>query len=581
MASAPSSSSLLSRITKLFSRSDEAASISANDAINQLPAQRLASLVGEASPPLTGKSADSDEQANNAAIEEYERDAAEAARTEGPSYNDWQEYKVGEYFLSDDQEQEAMNDFFQNNPVEDSLAVDIPAPAALPKTPEEFAKFIDDHAEPAALAAFQKQFRAIGVADITVLSGQTVSATKHRGDVSYNIRPATMDELRPEIAKAAASGRLPAPDATVAQQGGTVTLDEGRQPNTTRPLDLSLKSDMMKDATADLLRRRESQGRADPTLSKNHKAIVEDFLAQNATPAQVADFQQQLASNGSATLTLVTAQTITAARTNSPKDLPSTRYGIRPATKEEYQSHLAAIQAKINGEIEARKAATPQVLTDSIGRQNNTPAGFGGTETYLRVTSAQGRQVANFAGKLEELESTLEMKGEAFIQLAPGIRIIGSTDTSSFGEAFADGLTLEYKNESKEDLAGLLKASLGTSIEETAQRYSDKHPVAVLLTGEQARLLIADAHPNNPPAQARALFAITNTEEPVSVLNGSVSLDYSNDAPGYFAVLDKNAKSALDQKLIQLQTREDQKYQSSRQQHPSQRYSRDNDYERD
>ena len=580
MASAPSSSSLLSRISKLFSRSEEAPSINADHAAPEAPAQRLAWLIGDASSPLTGKGAEAEEEANDAALEEAERDAAEAARSEEPSYNDWLEHKAGEHFLSDDQEQAAMDTFFENDQRQGATTLPSSSPA-LPRTPEEFAKFIDDHAEPAALAAFQKQFRAIGVADITVLSGQTVSATKHRGDVSYNIRPATMDELRPEIAKAAANGRLPTSDATVAKQGGTVTLDEGRQPNTTRPLDLSLKSEMMKDATADLLRRRESEGRADPALSKNHKAIVEDFLTHKATPAQVADFQQQLASTGAATLTLVTAQTITAARTNGPKDLPSTRYDIRPATKDEYQPHLAAIQTKVNEEIEARKAATPQVFTDSVGRQNNTPGGISGKDTYLRVTSAQGREVAKFAGKLAELESTLRTEGEAFIQLAPGIRIIGSTDTSSFGETFADGLTLEYKNESQKDFADLLKASLGTSIEETAQHYSDKHPVAVLLTGEQARLLIADAHPNNPPAQARALFAITNTEEPVTVLNGSVSLDYSNDAPGYFAVLDKNAKPALDQKLIQLQTRENQKYQSSRQQQSSQRSSRDDDYERD
>ncbi len=579
MASAPSSSSLLTRITKLFSRSEETPSISVGDATQELPAQRLASLVGAASPPLTGKSADSDEQANNAAIEEYERDAAEAARTEGPSYNDWQEHKAGEYFVSDEQEQEAMNDFFQNNPVEDSLAVDIPAPAALPKTPEDFAKYIDDHAEPTTLAAFQQQFKKIGVADITILSGHTVSADRLRGDVRYNIRPANMDELRPEIAKAAAAGRLPAQGSTVASLGGTVNLDERRDPATPRPLDLLGKSGMMRDATAELLQRRQDEGRSDPGLSKNHKAIIEDFLRQNATPSQVADFQQQLDDKGSATLTLVTAQTITASRTNGPKDLPAVHYDIRPATKEEYEPHLAAIQSKVVADQGAGRAATPQTVTDSIGRQNNYPAA-GGKETYLHVNGAQGRDIAQFAGKLTELENTLETKGEASIALAPGVRISGSTGTSSFGEAFQDSFTLEYQNGSQKDLTALLQASIGKSIPQTAQNYLDKQPVAVELSGEQARLLIADAHPNNPPAQARALYAITNTDEPVTILQGSVSLDYSADAQGYFAVMDKEAKPALDQKLTQLQAKEDRKYQPSQQQASSQR-NRDNDYERD
>ncbi len=491
MASAPSSANLLSRISRLFSRSEgQVQRLPLEASLN--PAQRLASVMGEASPPLTGGSAALDKEADGAVLENYERELGHQAgehflsdEQEQEAMNDfWEGNKAGEFFLKNEEEQQAKNDVFIKNPVQTSFTTEAAPLPTLPKSPEEFAKFIDDHAEPAALAVFQKQFRAIGVADITVLSGQTVSASKHHGDVSYNIRPATMDELRPEIAKAAASGRLPTPDPTVARQGGTVTLDEGRQPTTPRPIDLSQRSEMMKDAAAKFLRRREIEGRADASLGKNHKAIVEDFLAQNATPAQVADFQQQLDTQGSATLTLVTAQTITATRINGPKDLPSMRYDIRPATREEYQPHLEAVQSKLSAGKNLREAT-----------------------------------------KLPE--------------------------------------------------------SLGRGVQETAQSKIDKQPVAVLLTGEQARLLIADAHPNDAPAQARALYSITNTAEAVSILEGSVSLDYSDDAQGYFAVMDENTKPALDQKLIQLQTREDQKYQSPQQRQSSQRRGRDDDYERD
>lgn len=576
MADTSSSSNLLTRITHLFAKPDRHEPAQPEAA--QTASQRLATVTQSQAERPVASAVSAEGAANDADLEAYENEAAEEARSYEPSHDDWLEHAAGESFLNPEQEDAARDTFFgrKNQSEATSKADPSPGAAGLPKTPEEFVKFIDAHAEPTALAAFNKQYRAIGVADITVISGQTITANKIRGEVSYNVRPATMEELRPEIAKAAAAGRLPEQSATVGSQGKQVILNEGRNPPTPRPLDLFAKSELMKEATQQLLERRAAEGRPDPSLSKNHKAIVEDFLTRNATAEQVTDFQQQLDTKGTATLTLVNAQTITATRTKGPQDLPAVRYDIRPATLAEYQPHLTAIQ-----QMSANQGATPrteanETVTDSVGRKNNRREG---DKIYLTPTAADGNAIIRHAGKLSDLEQ-MRREGDGQLKLAPGVEVMVWTDTSAFGNAFNIPFTIAYNDSSQQTLANMLQAATGKNIQDTAKAYLDATPIAVILTADQTRHLIEEAHPHDVRAQAKAMHDITNTMNTVTVLNNTVSLDYSDNVPGYFAVLDKDAKPALDQKLTQLQAKQDRERTQSQKQYAPARRDRD-DYERD
>ena len=93
-----------------------------------------------------------------------------------------------------------------------------------------------------------------------------------------------------------------------------------------------------------------------------------------------------------------------------------------------------------------------------------------------------------------------------------------------------------------------------------------KQPIAIRLTEEQTKLLLAAEYPNNTRQQNAALNSIYTGSAPINVMNETIALDYSEAQKSFFATLDKDLKPTLDQTLTQLQS---EKQQNQKQEAPT------------
>jgi hypothetical protein len=93
------------------------------------------------------------------------------------------------------------------------------------------------------------------------------------------------------------------------------------------------------------------------------------------------------------------------------------------------------------------------------------------------------------------------------------------------------------------DLRPLLKANREATLQTE---------VAVKLTDNQAKSLLAAQFPNDFRKQTAALQTVLSGDATVGVADGIAQLDYSEAKETFFAVIDKNDKPALDTRLNQL-----------------------------
>lgn len=95
-------------------------------------------------------------------------------------------------------------------------------------------------------------------------------------------------------------------------------------------------------------------------------------------------------------------------------------------------------------------------------------------------------------------------------------------------------------------------ASNGAAQDAQVPASSPDSLIALDLTEEQARLLIADQHPNDIRSQATALYNVTVKEQPISVLQGQAALGYSAEQNKFYASLDRHKQPALQKQLGRL-----------------------------
>ena len=96
-----------------------------------------------------------DEAENMAAMDAFEREQAALAREEKPTYNDWQEYRAGETFLSEEDEEAARRKFFgeseqerDEEQIDPTLSADLAAAAQqLRKTQEQLSQETQNEAD--------------------------------------------------------------------------------------------------------------------------------------------------------------------------------------------------------------------------------------------------------------------------------------------------------------------------------------------------------------------------------------------------------------------------------------------------
>jgi hypothetical protein len=93
------------------------------------------------------------------------------------------------------------------------------------------------------------------------------------------------------------------------------------------------------------------------------------------------------------------------------------------------------------------------------------------------------------------------------------------------------------------------EATIEDQDHDTVLGDSDKEPIALALTEEQARLLISAEYPNDIRAQTTALYDVVVQGKSVDVMNESVALDYEHNIKQFYVALDRSERPSLEQKL--------------------------------
>lgn len=101
--------------------------------------------------------------------------------------------------------------------------------------------------------------------------------------------------------------------------------------------------------------------------------------------------------------------------------------------------------------------------------------------------------------------------------------------------------------------SGIIGTPLRTRLETHEMNYrSTGTPVAIALTEQQARLILASEYPNDRQAQNAALAAMKNEGKPVEIMEARADLDY--DQKGfYYATVDQADQSAVEQHVRDLE----------------------------
>ena len=285
---------------------------------------------------------------------------------------------------------------------------------------------------------------------------------------------------------------------------------------------------------------------------------------QSQTPTdRLKDLQQE---NGSAIRPLTGRQP-----GNSIPNLETE--SLAPEEKAALDTELSAI----GDQIQSRESPIDSELEDSLEAEKAEYSAAGNLAYQTPDPGASSQDRARLA--LEALALDLGAEGSITNgtpiltgEKADELRSVIAAQTLAAQEAIEKAIKVKAKEQEQADLQA----------DQQKQKPLEGEPLAVRLTDEQTRLLIANEYPNNVQAQNQAIYNITNTDQPVSVLRDTVNLDYSDENNTYFASLDKDAKPALDQKLTQLLAEQERKRQPPPQEREKSRQrERSKDYERE
>lgn len=127
--------------------------------------------------------------------------------------------------------------------------------------------------------------------------------------------------------------------------------------------------------------------------------------------------------------------------------------------------------------------------------------------------------------------------------------------------------------------AKVARKHLENDAEERHAEKTSRESIAVKLTDQQARLLLSSEYPGDRDAQNRALINVVSEGKPVDIMRASLQLDYSRDLGTFFAQLHQSEKSALEQKLLQLQ-KDDARSSQPKERDKSRQRERSRDHER-
>ncbi len=118
-------------------------------------------------------------------------------------------------------------------------------------------------------------------------------------------------------------------------------------------------------------------------------------------------------------------------------------------------------------------------------------------------------------------------------------------------------------------------ATAGVVVPLPQQPEPEPQDIGVLLTDNQAKLLLQDKHKNDRASYQREFLDALSGESPVTILDGRAELDFDSERERFYVALKETDKPALDQRLTVLQTADAERIKRDASRH------RDSEHERE